>query len=191
MTALALVSETIAETALREASPADAPDLALALAREINRQIRSLVDTVDSEESADPFALATRGRDEEQRRKRMLLGGLNALKAAHARYMAVFEAWQVACSELADASELACQATGVQMPEIARSLGLTIKSTPSNAPISDMARERKERDAAKRAIDAQILEAKQAAKAEIDAARALRKEAIERAREAKKALTSK
>lgn len=173
---------------LRDATPADAADLALALAREINRRMRAIVDT--DTESDDPFALATRGREEEQRTKRTLLNGLNGLKAAHARYMAVFEAWQTACAELAEASDVACKAVSVDMASVARSLGLNVRSTTDIAPMSDLARERKAKDDAKRAIDAQILEAKLAAKAEIDAAREARKEAIERAREARKALNA-
>ena len=160
----------------REATAADASLLADALAREINRQYRSIVDA--DEASDDPYALASRGRDKVQARKRTLGTTLGALKVARDRYTAVFMAWQTACAELTDASRNASQSVNVDIASVAKSLGIAFKSGSSEDPISKLAAERMAREQKEREARAAILAERKDAKLRVLAEREARDNAI-------------
>jgi hypothetical protein len=171
---------------MRAATHADAAPLAYAVGREINRRIRAIVDQDDN--SDDPFALATVGRNADQGRKRILISGLNGLKSATDRYTAVYQAFLTACDELKDATEQACAAVNVNVASVAASLNLEIRPDAGNGPMSDLVRERKEREIKEREIAEQIAATKRDAKVKIAMAREARDAANASLVEARRAL---
>ena len=103
----------------------NAPDTAYALGREINRQMRAIEarrGATDDEDGGNPFAGVTRGKTDDARKLRNLVGARNDLGAAVKRYAVVEAAYHAACAELAEASALACNVIGVDLKEIETSL---------------------------------------------------------------------
>ncbi len=103
----------------------DSLSLAMTLGREINRQIRKIEarrGATDDEDGGNPFAGVTRGKTEDARKLRNLVGARNDLGAAFRRFDAVAKAYEQACEELRAATELTCQVVGVEMRSLAESI---------------------------------------------------------------------
>ena len=113
----------------------DALSLALALGREINRQMKKIEarrGATDDEDGGNPFASVTRGRTDDARKLRNLVGVRNDLGAAHRKFAAVLAAYHTACDELNAATSMACTIVGVEIKSLADSIANT--GNPTDAP---------------------------------------------------------
>lgn len=171
---------TTEASALRPYAPSDAPALALALGRQIVRQLESLQTVTVTTD--DPFAGVVVGKGDKQAKVRALQDAREALGRVHATYSMKMDALAkqiVATQEaLREALAQSCNTLNVSLPAIAETLGIAVSGDTTIAEMSADAK-------ARAALDARLAEARAEAKREKAEAAARRDAIAEETRAAK------